>query len=135
MKSIEQQLSEALDRIKALTDENVKLKESVTAQAIAVATASLNTMITEAKLPEVAAVRLRKQFEKAEKIDGMKEAVAAESDYIKSLKESVPVRKNLGADSRGVSNGKDQKVVNAELKESLVKGGMSEKEADEFIKG
>lgn len=89
MKTTEVQLTEAQELAKtekARADKaEAELREAQATQAKATATVELTKLLTEAKLPEKAADRIRKQFAEATKVDGMKEAIEAEREYIKSL--------------------------------------------------
>lgn len=122
MKSIEEQLAEALDSNKKLTAQIKTLEESASATQKAAAQAELGRLVLEAKLPQPAVDRLKKQFENATTVQNMAEAVTAETEYIKSLGGSV--RKNLGAtDNSTNTNEAEAKARRASLKESLKKSG------------
>jgi hypothetical protein len=108
MKSLEVQLKEAQDQLKAAND---KLAAQEKAAKIAEANAGLTKLLSESKLPEVAVNRMRAQFKDATTTDGMKEAITAEVDYIKSL---TPVAKHNGADDNGTVTESDNKKVNLE---------------------
>lgn len=131
MKSVEQMLEEANATIKALTEKNQKLEESAKAANVQAAKTELARLLTESKLPEPAQKRLQKQFEAAEAVTGMKEAVDAEAEYIKSL---GPIRsKHNGAgDNHNEVGESDPKKAKESLIESLKANGMSEKEAQIF---
>ena len=117
-----------------LMKENQQLKAQIAAQETAAkktaAQTELAKMIAEAKLPEVAANRIKEQFKEAVDDKGMKEAIVAEAAYIQSLK---TVTKHNGptdnGDSKVFSEADGSKVKKA-LKENFMVLGMSEKEAE-----
>lgn len=103
-KSLEQQLTEMSAELKASKDAlsvaNAKIATMEADASKAVVKAELVKQIAEAKLPSIAAARIEKQFENALVIDGIKEAVIAEAEYIKSLG-TVTIEKHNGADDNG----------------------------------
>ena len=83
-KQLAKELKEANDKVAAL---------EATAKK-ATAKAQLTTLLAEAKLPKIAQDRIEKHFAESVSTDGMKEMIASEAEYIKSL---GVVRKNNGA--------------------------------------
>ena len=83
-KQLVKELKEATDKVAAL---------EATAKK-ATAKAQLTTLLAEAKLPKIAQDRIEKHFAESVNTDGMKEMIASEAEYIKSL---GVVRKNNGA--------------------------------------
>lgn len=83
-KQLAKELKEANDKVAAL---------EATAKK-ATAKAQLTTLLAEAKLPKIAQDRIEKHFAESVNTDGMKEMIASEAEYIKSL---GVVRKNNGA--------------------------------------
>jgi hypothetical protein len=92
MKSIEQQLAEALEGNKTLAAQVAKLTESSAVLAKAAAQATLEQHIAEAKLPEPCNVSLRATFKEAVTVDGIKEAIAEKVALVKEL--TVIAKKN-----------------------------------------
>lgn len=97
MKTIEQQLQEANTELAAA---KTKLAESEKASKKAVASAELTKLLSESKLPEIAQKKLRERFAEAVAVDGMKEAIELEREYIKSVGGSAQV-KNMGERENG----------------------------------
>ena len=85
-KQLVKELKEATDKVAALESTAKK----------ATAKTQLTTLLAEAKLPKVAQDRIEKHFAEAVNTDGMKEMIAAEAEYIKSL--GAPIKKNNGAE-------------------------------------
>ena len=117
-----------------LLKENKEWKEKFAAQESATKKANaqieLTKLLAEAKLPEVAANRIKKHFETAEATDGMKEMIAAEQDYVKSL--AGTVKKHNGAgDNAGDQSESDGTKARATLVESFMKNfGVSKEHAE-----
>lgn len=133
MVSMEQQVSELKETVKSLTKENTELKEARSNDRKAAAKAGLAKLIAEAGFPEksvkLVTARLEKQFENAENTDTMKEAVASELDYIKSVGGS-PVQRKNGAQTvqeSGQLNEADR------VKRTMKEMRMNEKEARIFL--
>lgn len=124
MKTLEQQLQEANTENAAL---KTKVAESEKASKKAVASAELTKLLSESKLPEIAQKKLRERFAEAVVIDGMKEAIELEREYIKSVGGTAQV-KNMGEKENGTeesaSDGKKPNLV-----EAFKLLGMNEKEA------
>ena len=126
MKTLEQQLQESQSEIARLKGE---LTESQKATGKAKASEAFAKMLTESKLPQVAKDRLVKQFAEAISVEGMKEAIVAEQEYVKSLS-TGKTTKNLGVEQNGTHEESDPvKVDEATFVESYRKMGLSEKEA------
>lgn len=134
MKSTELQLAEALENgkvsaatITTLEAQVAAFKAAASVSAKAAAKSELSKLMAEAKLPEPAQTRLQEHFATAETVEGMKEAVAKESDYIKSLKGSTTKHNGVG------DNGQitESEVTNQKkaLVEKLKSQGMSEADA------
>ena len=77
MKSIEQQLAEALELNKSQAAKITTLETQITEANKAQAAATLVSLLSEAKLPAPAAKELNNRFKDAVAITGMKEAVEA----------------------------------------------------------
>lgn len=77
----------------ALAAANEKIVAGEKAVKVAEAASALTVLLTASKLPKVAAERIAKQFATAEAVTGMKEAIDAETEYIKAI---TPVTKNNG---------------------------------------
>jgi len=112
--------------------ENEELKAKVTLMEStakkAVAQTELTKLLAEAKLPEVAANRIKKHFETAESTEGMKEMITAEQDYVKSLSGSV--KKNNGAADNAAGDESDPSKAKANLIESFKRNfGVDDKQA------
>ena len=143
MQSVEQQLSEAKATIVNLTKENKDLKEAIAPLTEAVKTANkatakahLSQLIAEAGFPEksvkLVTARLEKEFENAEKTDSMKESVAREADYLKSVGAIVTPkveRKNGAANVQESEKLDESNRVKRTMKEMR----MNEKEARIFL--
>lgn len=144
MKTLETQLQEAntalvaantkLAEEKKRADEaTTKLQEAEKTSKKATAQAELTKLLTEAAFPEkvrkVVEDRIRKQFAEATEVAGMKEAIDAEKEYIKSLGGSGKVV-NMGERHNGSSETK------VDLKESSQKLlGLTKEEAELFAAG
>lgn len=137
VKTLEQQLQEANANLAAsntnLATEReahkatqTKLEAAESTSKKATAAAELTKLLKESKLPEKAQDKLHTQFKEATSVDGMKEAVEAEKEYVKSLTGGSGVR-NMGA-TESVS-GERQPIAKEKIKESFMKHGLSEKEA------
>jgi len=124
---LEKQIEELQGQLTTLTTERDSLKEAaekaVKAQAIAEAQATIKEAVDKAELPGAAKERLLERFADAESADGIVEAIKSEVDYIAKLSESGKVR-GMGATQPNAEKGKQA------LKESFMRGGMSEKDAD-----
>jgi hypothetical protein len=121
LKTIEEQLRES-------QTENAQLKAKVATMEKdsnkKVAAVELSKLLSESKLPEVAAKRIEKQFAEAENTEGMKEAIDGEVAYIKSL---APIKKHNGAeDNADTTNESNNKGTKPNLVESFQKLGLSE---------
>lgn len=130
VKTLEQQLQEATTNLATVTEAHKatqkKLEEAENATKKVTAAAELTKLLKESKLPEKAQDKLRTQFKEAIAVDGMKEAVEAEKEYVKSLTGGSGVR-NMGA-TESVT-GERQPIAKEKIKESFMKHGLSEKEA------
>jgi hypothetical protein len=96
-KQNEKLLKEANEKIAALESANKKKDTK----------AELTKLLSEAKLPKVAVDRIEKHFAEADKTDGMKEMIASEAEYIKSLGGPIP-KKNGAADTVVVTESERQ---------------------------
>jgi hypothetical protein len=123
VKTLEQQLQEAQTENKQL---KAKIEATEKDGRKQVAAAELSKLLTESKLPDVAAKRIQKQFAEAENTDGMKEAIDAESEYIKSIS---PVKKNLGVAENGNTEESEAGKTKPNLVESFKALGLTEEEA------
>ncbi len=132
MKSLETQLQEATANLaverQARTTAETKLAEADKTAKKAAAQTELTKMLAESKLPEPAQKRIRENFSEALVVDGMKEKIDAEKEYIRSFSGSAKVI-GLGTGHNGTvsESAKDSRSV---LKESFVAAGMSEKDAE-----
>ncbi len=102
--------------------------------AVATSAASLATMLTESKLPEIAAKRIKKQFEGAESATGFKEAIDEEAAYIKSI---TPVTRHNGADDNAMTEAEKTKAAAdfTSCVEGFVAMGFTKEEAEIAAKG
>ena len=128
MKSIEQQLAEATEQIKALTDKNKQLVEGAKIANVAVAKSELTRLMTEAKLPEPITKLLQKQYAEAETVNGMKESVDA---FAQTIKDAGVVKKNNGAGDNGTTTEADQKAKHDKLVTSFQENfGVTKEQAE-----
>lgn len=122
---LEEQVKEKDTQIEALTKERDELQGKITeaekAQRIAEAKSKIDEAISKSELPEVSKKRLSEKFAGAETIDGIEEAIKAETDYVNALKESSKP-KNLGVQVKVESHDA--------LVESFKRLGMNDKEAE-----
>ena len=102
-----------------------KVAEAEKAQRVAAAQASIANLLKESKLPEPAAKKLAKQFETAETVEGVAEAIKEEQEYIKS------VTPGKGVQNMGESNREEEtRTVKPEDMEAAFKAlGLSEVQA------
>jgi hypothetical protein len=128
MKTLEQQLQESTDQLNAATAKIAALEAAGRKKDAAV---QLATMISESKLPEVSAKRIQKVFATAENVEGMKEAIAEELEYVKSFG-TPAIKKNNGSAENG-NNDASIESENKDKKPNLVESfralGLSEAEA------
>jgi hypothetical protein len=135
MKTVEQQLQEATTALTSANAENAKLTARITALEAdtkkATVTKALDEALAAAKLPAKAEEKLRKQFATATEATGIKEAVEAEREYIKSFAPAavkgmgVTTQETEEADKGGEGAEYDPKL----LVESFKALGMNEAEA------
>lgn len=134
MKSMEQQLKEAQDALAAANQRAVaaesKLQEAETQAKKSQAAVEVGKLVSESKLPEAAQARIKKQFAEALSAEGVKEAIAAEQEYIKSLgAPAVQVRKNMGAAENGTATTESESKTKPNLEEAFkLFPGLSEAE-------
>ncbi len=133
MKSVEQQLAESQTQLTALTKENTELKTKFTeaqkATAKATVAAEIIKQLSESKLPEVSQARIRKQFAEAEKVDGIREAITEEQEYVKQLGAHKSNPKKLGAAENGTTR-ESEEVKKPNLEEAFaLLPGMSKADA------
>ena len=137
----QKQLTDALAEVATLKaagatkDETITAKEAevkalkdakeVGGKATRIATAKTEVarLLTESKLPKAAADKLTKQFEGVEKVDGVKEAIAAEEAYIKNF---TTIERKNGAGGTGEDK--------PNLTESFQRLGLSKEEAEKASK-
>ncbi len=130
MKSIEQQLAEALDLNKSQAAKITTLETQITEANKAQAAATLVSLLSEAKLPAPAAKELNNRFKDAVAITGMKEAVEA---YAEVFKETV--KKNNGANDNAAPNTEsDAAGAKEKLAKSFLESGLAKtkEEADKM---
>lgn len=135
-KSVAEQIAEAVAplnaKLVALETENGTLKANEATSKKAATQAQIATILTESKLPAIASDRLKKQFENAVEVTGVKEAVEAEVAYIKSI---TTVAKNNGSnqqesvDETAVEKAASKAKLVKTLQESM---GLTEAQAKEF---
>jgi hypothetical protein len=131
MKSLEQQLQESNQQLaaekKRADEATAKVQESEKVAKKATAQAELTKMLTESKLPEVSQTRIREMYKDAVEVTGMKESVAAEAEYVKSLSGTAQV-KGLGSKQNG--GGTDTASESRQtLIESFKSAGLTEDQA------
>lgn len=134
MKTLEQQLQEASVALKAVETENATLKAQIKEAEVKVAKVAAQGEIVKAieaaKLPKVAAERLTKQFAEATSVEGLKEAIVAEADYVKAIAPNS-VKHNGASDNVTLTeSGADPKEVHKKTVESYRAMGLSEAEAE-----
>lgn len=131
MKSIEVQLNEALAQITVKDAEILSLKEAVTNGKVATAAADRASQLKESKLPEPCSKRINEAFAKSTDNAGLKEAINAEADYVKSLR---TITKHNGVEDNGTLQESTDKLegYKKEQFESAIRSGMSEAEAQGF---
>lgn len=94
--------------------ENTNLKATAAKAAkIAEAQPLIAGLIKEANLPQPAADRLAKQFVTAESVTGVKEAIAAEVEYLKQVKAPAQVKNLGGTGDQGTGEVKEADIVAA----------------------
>jgi hypothetical protein len=132
MKSLEQQLQEANTQLaaekKRADDATAKVEESAKTAKKATVQAELTKMLTESKLPEVSQKRIQEMYKDAVEITGVKESIAAESEYVKSLGGTAQV-KNLGSKQNGSGGTETANESRQSLVESFKAAGMTEDQA------
>jgi hypothetical protein len=130
MKTLEQQLQEATTALAAEKTRadaaEAKIQESEKAARKATTASEIKKMISESKLPEPAQKKLEKQFAEAEKIDGVKEAIDAEVEYLKAVAPEAKVTNNGNKDNVQESDTAKPKPNSVE---SFKRLGFSEAEA------
>jgi len=128
----EARVTELEGQIATLTTERDSLKEAaeraVKAQAKAEAQATIKEAVDKAELPGAAKERLIERFADAETAEGIEGAIKSEVDYIAKLSEAGKVR-GMGATQPDAEKGKQA------LKESFMRSGMSEKNAETAVAG
>ncbi len=129
-KNNEQLLAEAQTEIATLKAENTTLKTQLSESKKAAAASTLAGLIVEAKLPEIAATRIKQQFQNAEEVTGMKEAVVAEADYIKSLGTPAPKTPKTSVTNLGEKDNSTPADPKVDLKESFSFLGLSKEQAE-----
>lgn len=120
IEKIKTELKETQDKLKEAQDK-VTASEKIT--KIAEAKEHLDGLLKESKLPDVAKDRLRKQFEKSEGTDGMKEAIEDEGKYLAKV---APGKVRGLGESEG---GDGYKVDMKKRTERFQKMGLTEAEA------
>jgi hypothetical protein len=117
---------------KKLTEAQTKTAEAEKSSAKTATASSLAKMLSESKLPEIAQARLRERFAEAVTVDGLKEAIAGEQAYLKTLGLPHSVTpKNLGEAHNGSNeNERDvQEVTPDRMAEAFALMGLNEREA------
>lgn len=131
MESLEIQLNKALEQVKTLTVENTSLKEAVSAGKVATAKAEREGQLKESKLPAPCVTRINEAFAKSTDNAGLKEAINAESEYVKSLRGTV-IKHNGSDDNASVDlNESETKIEELRKRQYKVyrESGMSKEEA------
>lgn len=128
------QLKENATQVKTLTESNIeltgKIEEAEKATAKATVANELTKRLNESKLPEVSQNRIRKQFAEALVTDGIKEAIAEELAYVKSIGGKLGTAKNLGATDNGhVDESDHDEVTPAKMAEAFTLMGLNENES------
>lgn len=131
-KTVEQlttELKEAQEKATALTTENTQLKE---AGAKSTVQTELDKQLKESGLPEPAQKKLREQFKEATKVDGIKEAITAEAEYLKGFGVEAGKKgvRGMGEHQESTSN-TDAAKVRADMVKSFVESGMSKELAEQ----
>lgn len=115
-----------------LTEAEKKTVEAEKSSAKTAAAATLSKLLGESKLPDTAQARLRKAFAEAETPDGIKEAIAEEQAYLKSLGVAHSVTpKNLGEAHNGSHESERdvQEVTPDKMAEAFALMGLNESES------
>jgi hypothetical protein len=123
VKKLQETADTLSDQVKTLTK---KIDESELAAKKATAQAELTKLLSESKLPELARKRIIPQFAEAVSTEGMKEAIAAEEGYIKSLGGASRVTNMGEGHSRTALTEAERTTKRIEL---LKRSGMNDKEA------
>ncbi|HRT66989.1 MAG TPA: hypothetical protein P5540_19445 [Candidatus Hydrogenedentes bacterium] len=123
------------DAYKAKIEEfAAKALEQEKAAKVAEAAAQIQKILAESKLPDAAKTRISKRFENAESVDGVKEAVEEEREYLKSAGIPGVVKECGGTVPANSPDNSGQKSIES-LKESFVASFMSRgKPRDEAIR-
>lgn len=112
------QAEESAPQNAAILKENEELKAKLalieSSAKKTAAQAEIAKLVTESKLPEVAAIRVKKHFEASESIEGVAEYILVEAEYVKSLK--TVVKNNGAGDNKQVTE-----AASTAAKESLKK--------------
>jgi hypothetical protein len=137
MKTVEQLTQELKESNEKNTVLEGKLKEAEGKEKKATAAAELSKLLSESKLPETAKERLKKQFASAEDVEGMKEAIVAETEYIKSLGVTNTTKEKNGVRNMGVTESTETSgnETTVDLTESFKMMGLSDEEAKIAAKG
>jgi hypothetical protein len=140
MKTLEQQLQEATTALETERTEHgktkTKLTEAETATKKQAAATELTKLLTESKLPAAAQDKLKKQFENATEVKGIKEAIDDEVAYIKSVggtgtaATGTTTKKNLGAKDNSSHEEKDKSGEKPNLVEAFSLLMPNKKEAE-----
>lgn len=121
MKTLEEQLKEATDKLAILEAEK-------TVAVKAAAQASISNLLTESKLPALAQAKLKKQFEASTSIEGVAEAILAEVEYLAAVAPTATVAKKNGAEENA-SESSDPVKTKTNLTEAFKLIGLDEASA------
>ena len=129
---LEEKVKELETANATLLKENTDLKSSIEtekqATAKATAQAAIKEAIVKAEIPEPTKVRLQERFKDAATTDGVEDAIKAEKAYIASITETSKV-KGMGATTP------DSEATRKALKESFMRLGMDDKQAETAVRG
>ncbi len=132
MKTIEVQLAEAQETIKAKNAEIAKLTESNTSFQKTAAKATLAKQLAESKLPKASQDAIMVQFTEATSDEKFAEAIEFHKQLVKEL--AGTTTKNLGVVTESEVNEAQKKESKAKLIEGYKKMGMSQEEAEQAAK-
>lgn len=126
---IEQENKELKEANEKLTKENADLTARAIEAQKAVAQASIKEAVEKAKLPDPAKTRILAMFKDAAVLEGLDEAIKAETDYVAMITESGKVK------GMGVQKGSEDNTTQNALAESFEKMGLSKESAKVAAKG
>ena len=122
MKSVEEQLQEVKEQLKAALKEGAAQKEVIAQSQRATVSATLEQKIIEAKLPKASADALRSQFKDSVDAGKIEEAVSFHKSLVNEL---TTVVKNNGSADNGDMSESDAKKAKENLASTFVEAGLA----------